>query len=31
MGVAHHGTDHAGHTIVDMLGELLLGQNYKRP
>ncbi len=30
MGVAEHGADQHGHTIVDLLGELMLGQNYKR-
>ena len=30
MGVAQHGVDEQGHTIVDLLGELMLGQNYKR-
>lgn len=30
MGVPHHGVDGQGHTIVDLLGELMLGQNYKK-
>jgi hypothetical protein len=30
MGVARHGVDDHGHNIVDLLGELMLGQNYKR-
>lgn len=30
MGVPRHGVDEQGHTIVDLLGELMLGQNYKR-
>lgn len=30
MGVARHGADDDGHTIVDLLGELMLGQNYRR-
>jgi AcrR family transcriptional regulator len=30
MGVPRHGVDEAGHTIVDLLCELMLGQNYRR-
>lgn len=30
MGVPRHGADEAGFSIVDLLGELMLGQNYKR-
>lgn len=30
MGVSKHGVDEHGHTIVDLLGELMLGQKYKK-
>lgn len=30
MGVSKHGVDERGHTIVDLLGELMLGQKYHR-
>ena len=30
MGVPRHGIDEQGNTIVDLLGELMLGPNYKR-
>ena len=30
MGVTRHGVDEQGATIVDLLGELMLGQKYKR-
>ncbi len=30
MGVTRHGVDEHGATIVDLLGELMLGQKYKR-
>ena len=30
MGVPRHGVDEHGNTIVDLLGELMLGPNYKR-
>lgn len=30
MGVTKHGVDEQGATIVDLLGELMLGQKYKR-
>lgn len=30
MGVPHHGVDEQGSTIVDLLGELMLGPNYRR-
>lgn len=31
MGVPRHGTDEANHSIVDLLGELMLGAAYKKP
>lgn len=30
MGVSKHGVDEHGHDLVDLLGELMLGQKYKR-
>ena len=30
MGLPKHGVDDLGHTIVELLGELMLGPNYKR-
>ena len=30
MGISRHGVDERGNTIVDLLGELMLGPNYKR-
>jgi AcrR family transcriptional regulator len=31
MGVPRHGGDDAGHSIVDLLGELMLAHNYHKP